>query len=72
MLVEFSLPSAEPARLELIDIGGRRIADQAVGALGPGRHRVDLSGGRRLAPGLYLVRLEQSGQVRVTRATVLN
>ena len=70
--VEFVLPSAEPARLELIDIGGRRVTEHEVGTLGPGRHRVELSSGRRLRPGLYLVRLEQSGQVRVTRATVLD
>src|SRR5207249_3733346 len=35
--VAFSLPSAAPATLELLDLGGRRMATRDVGSLGPGR-----------------------------------
>jgi hypothetical protein len=69
--ISFSLPSADPATLELIDIVGRRVAAREVGALGAGRHEVDLSGGTALAPGLYLVRLTQGTHHGVTRVTVL-
>jgi len=72
LMVLFSLPSAEPARLELLDISGRRVARREVGSLGPGRHAVDLAEGGRIAPGIYLVRLTQGPNVRVTRAAILN
>jgi hypothetical protein len=69
--VTFSLPGAAPARLELLDVSGRRVAVREVGSLGPGRHVVDLAAGRAPAPGLYLVRLTQGANTRVTRVTVL-
>jgi hypothetical protein len=69
--VAFTLPVPAPARLELLDVSGRRVAEHEVGALGAGRHRVSLASGPRLAPGLYLVRLTQGANVRVTRVAVL-
>jgi hypothetical protein len=57
-----------PARLELLDIAGRRIASHEVGA---GQHTLDLGGGQRLAPGLYLVRLTQGANTRTTRVAML-
>jgi hypothetical protein len=71
LTVHFTLPTAAPARLELLDVAGRRIASSEVGSLGAGRHALDLSEGRLLAPGLYLVRLTQGANMRVTRAAVL-
>lgn len=68
MTVRFTLPTAAPARLELLDVSGRRIASHEVGA---GRHTLDLGAGRRLAPGLYLVRLTQGANARTARAVVL-
>jgi hypothetical protein len=38
--------------------------------LEPGDHTLTLSRGERLAPGLYLVRLEQGGQRRRAKAVV--
>jgi hypothetical protein len=70
--VTFALPSSTPARLELIDVSGRRIVTRDVGALGAGPHVVALAANRALRPGLYLVRLEQGANVRVTRVAVLN
>jgi hypothetical protein len=69
--VGFVLQSAAPAWLELLDVSGRQVAKREVGTFGPGRHQVDLTAGRQVAPGLYLVRLVQGGNVRVTRAVVL-
>ena len=70
-MVHFTLASAEPATLELIDVAGRRLLGRAVGLLGAGRQAVDLSQGRRLPPGVYLVRLTQGANARVVRAAVL-
>jgi hypothetical protein len=72
LVVAFTLWRDAPARLEVLDVSGRRVASRDVGRLGPGRHVLDLSSARRLGPGLYLVRLEQDGMVRVTRAAVLD
>ena len=70
LLVEFVLPAATPARLELLDLTGRRVRARDVGVLGPGRHRLDLAGDRPLRAGLYFVRLTQAGRVALTRAAV--
>ncbi len=69
--VAFTLPTPASARLELLDVSGRRVAQREVGALGAGRHSVALAADRPLAPGLYLVRLTQGADVRVTRVAVL-
>ena len=68
LTVHFSLPTDAPARLELLDVAGRRIASHDVGM---GQHTLDLGVGQHLAPGLYLVRLTQGTNVRVARVAVL-
>lgn len=72
MSIAFTLPGPASATLELLDVNGRRIASRDVGAMGAGRHVVELAQGRRLAAGVYLVRLSQNGQARVVRTTVLD
>jgi hypothetical protein len=62
-----SLPSAAPARIEVFDIGGRRVMEREVGSLGPGAHRVRLASGKSLAPGVYQVTLTQAGRRAATR-----
>jgi hypothetical protein len=57
--IEFTLPDAAPATLELLDIAGRRVWSQDVSALGSGAHRVQVGSGCALAPGLYVVRLNR-------------
>jgi hypothetical protein len=69
--VQFTLPTNEPAQLELYDLSGRRLRTQDVGALGAGTHVVNLSAGSRIAPGLYLVRLTQGSASRTSRAVVV-
>jgi hypothetical protein len=68
LTVHFSLPTDAPARLELLDVAGRRIASHDVGM---DRHTLDLGAGQHLAPGLYLVRLAQGANTRTTRVAVL-
>jgi hypothetical protein len=71
LTVRFTLPGAAAARVELLDVSGRRVAAREVGSLGAGRHALDLGEGQRLAPGLYLVRLRQGTNTRVARVAVL-
>ena len=67
--VELSLGDEHPARLELIDVAGRRVAWRDLGALGAGRHRLDLAAGLRA--GVYLVHLTQGGASRTAKAVVV-
>jgi hypothetical protein len=69
--VAFSLPDAEPARLELLDLAGRRLIVRDVGSLGQGSHVLALTEGRTIAPGLYVIRLSRSGGSLTARAIVL-
>jgi hypothetical protein len=68
--VSFSLPNAGPARLELIDIAGRRIAARDVGQLGAGEHVEPLQTDSHVPAGLYWLRLTQGNRSLVTRAVV--
>jgi thiosulfate/3-mercaptopyruvate sulfurtransferase len=65
MMVSLVLPSAAPARLELIDVRGRAVAAREVGGAGP--HVVNLGEGLRLPAGIYMIRLVQ-GTCRAHRA----
>jgi hypothetical protein len=53
-------------------VSGRRVVAREVGSLGPGRHTLDLAEGRRLAPGLYVVRLTQGRQTGVRRVAIID
>jgi hypothetical protein len=69
--IAFSLPSAEPAALEMFDVAGRRVANVAVGRLGPGPHLVSVADPRRLPAGLYLLRLSQGGRMATGTVAVV-
>jgi hypothetical protein len=69
--VVFSLPDAAPARLDLLDVGGRVLARREFAALGAGEHTLDLSAGLHLTSGIYLVRLTRGASVRVVRVAVV-
>ena len=71
LIASFALPVAETARLELIDVAGRRVAARDVGALGAGVHSLDLAEGARIRPGLYFMRLSQGANEQVRRVTVI-
>jgi len=70
LTIHFTLVSAEPASLEMLDLAGRRVLAREVGSLGPGQHVVHLRNGARIAPGIYLLRLVQGQEVRHARAVV--
>ena len=69
MAVSLSLPTSDPATLELIDAAGRRWLGREVD-LGSGTHQVDLSPGQ-VPAGLYFLRLQQHGHVAMTRVVML-
>lgn len=71
LAVRFTLQSAAPALLTVVDVSGRRVASRAVGALGPGTHRLEIDETRRIAAGIYLVTLEQAGTRRTRRAVLV-
>ena len=70
VVVSFALLSAAPARLELIDIAGRRVTSQEVGSLGAGAHVLRLDEGTPVPAGLYWLRLTQ-GSLTLTAKGVL-
>jgi Galactose oxidase, central domain len=69
--VAFNLPDGRAARLELLDVTGRRLRTIEVGAMGAGPHTVSLGEGAGLEPGLYLIRLEGGGRRLSRRVVVL-
>jgi hypothetical protein len=66
----FVLPTAAPATLELIDLGGRRVLSRDVGAFGAGRHQIELRTEGRLRAGMYFLRLAQAGRSTSTRVVI--
>jgi hypothetical protein len=70
--LRYTLATDAPAALELFDVAGRRVTSRDLGAPGKGDHEVSLDT-RALAPGLYLVRLTQTGlaEARVKRVILL-
>jgi len=73
LTVSLTLPSSQPATLDLFDVVGRSWLSRDVGALGAGTHQVDLSirGGHAPA-GLYFIRLAQAGRLATTPVVVLD
>jgi hypothetical protein len=71
MRVEFSLPDAAPAQIAVFDIAGRQLVRREVGSMGPGDHSLELASLRALRPGVYLVRLQHTGESIVVRASIL-
>ena len=57
MALAFTLPSAASARLEVMDVTGRRVFTREVGRMGAGRHTVHVGGDTPLRSGVYFVRL---------------
>jgi hypothetical protein len=69
--VSFTLATSAPARLELIDLAGRRVLSREVGSLGAGSHVVPIAAGVGAAPGIYVVRLTQGALVVSTKAVLI-
>ncbi len=69
LTVRFSLPDASPARLELLDLAGRRV--RAMDVEGTGEHATRFVEPGALPPGLYLVKLSRGGDVKTVRIAVV-
>jgi hypothetical protein len=69
--VEFSLADGAPARLTMHDLAGRRVLEQDVSDLGPGRHSIHLGVGTGLPAGFYLIRLTQGVRSATARCMVI-
>lgn len=65
----FALPDGAPARLELLDVSGRRVWSREV--RGAGAHVLAIEPASPLVPGVYLARLARGGEQRVARVAVL-
>ena len=65
--LSFTLPTAAPAMLDVMDIAGRRVWSQRLQGLGPGPHVVSLDRAGIGRAGLYFARLTQAGRSRTTR-----
>jgi hypothetical protein len=70
-VVEFSLASAEPARLGLFDLRGRLVLSHDLGSLGVGTQSVRLATRGHLAAGVYTVRLRQGVQVASAKVVIV-
>lgn len=62
LVLAFSLANREPAKLELIDITGRRVHEQDLVGLGAGEHTLNLGVTSRFRAGIYMVRITQAGR----------
>lgn len=68
--VSFALPASGAARLELIDLAGRRVVERDLSGLGAGSHQITIDRARDLSPGMYFLRLTQEGR-SVSRRIVI-
>ena len=71
MTVSFSLPDPGPVSLDVLDAGGRRVQKRDLGAPGTGDHRVQLSVGEGLSPGVYWIRIVQGSRSAASKVCVL-
>ena len=67
--IAFELSEAGPARVEVFDVLGRRVAVLADGVVSEGEHAVTWEAGS-LPSGLYLVRLTAGNTVQTRRLTL--
>ena len=69
--VRISLASSAPARLLLLDVGGRMLAQRELGSRGPGSQEVALGVGSRIPSGVYWLRLTQVGHGTMSKTIAL-
>jgi hypothetical protein len=68
LTVQVRTTTAGPARLTLRDAWGRPLLQQTAN-LAPGPQEVKIAGAGQLAPGIYLLTVEQNGQVQQLRVS---
>jgi hypothetical protein len=70
LTIHFALPDGAPARLDLVDLAGRRVQTVDLTAWGIGPHVTTLGESAPLRPGIYFARLIQGRQVRESKVVV--
>ncbi len=68
LLVRLTLPTSAPARLDVVDVAGRRVSTMRLDAA-PGERTIELSTGSAMPSGIYFLRVAQAGRI-VTRRVV--
>jgi hypothetical protein len=71
LVVSFSLATAEPARIDALDIAGRRLRSLELDRPRPGVQRIRADLPDPLPPGLYHIRLVQGPRTASARAVVI-
>ena len=75
VFVQFTLPRDGDARVEVLDVSGRRVETLASGSRSAGLHTVRWEGraasGGRMGAGVYYVRLEAGGQQQTRKFVLL-
>jgi hypothetical protein len=71
LAIAFTLPAVRPGALELFDLRGRLVAREDLSTMEAGPHRIELARGRRLAAGVYLVRLTHGDRALTAKACVV-
>ena len=69
--VRCDLPGKEPARVEVYDVGGRRVNQRDVSVASAGTMTIEAGQGAKLLPGVYWVRLGQGTRPPTTRMVVV-
>ncbi len=69
--IGFALPSDDPATLEIVDLAGQRVFHADVASRGAGRHAIRIGELKRLASGIYLVRISQGRESLIQRLVVV-
>jgi hypothetical protein len=69
--VAFSLPDDAEARIDVMDLHGRRVLGRSLAGIGRGSHVVTFAEARDLAAGVYWVRLGHGGRSLATRVVVV-
>jgi len=69
--VAFTLERKGSARLDLLDVAGRRVASTDLGGFEAGNHVLSVAGAARFEPGLYLLRLSAGGRTLTSKAMVI-
>ena len=70
LAIEFSLPDAAAARIEIIDLQGRIWVRRDVESPGPGRHTLGLARRGQLPTGLYWIRLMRRDEARSAKVAI--
>ena len=65
------LPGLEPARVEVYDVGGRRVNQRQVAVAAAGTLTIEAGRGVTLYPGVYWVRVGQGLRPPATRMVVV-